>query len=206
MIFGGKKSENFGKKRTRLGKEERAPFCVRTLIDSSRVSFHLGYYTMSRAAIVATFRAGGLLDERSPLNHLFTSPYTLSLLLPPPVLCCAYLWLLSRLPFCFFVLLGGFSSLQVFNFRSCRFVRERVCSVCERLQSMRARWICFPSRYRAPGSTICDSPCRCALLFLSLCRRADFLISWASLGFVRIVRATLVQFVNRWRIRFRAIL
>jgi len=49
-----------GKKRIRLAFQDRAPFCVRALIDSSRVSFFLGYYTISSAAIGAVFRASAL--------------------------------------------------------------------------------------------------------------------------------------------------
>jgi len=86
-MFMGKKTENFGRKRIRVAFQECAPLVVRTLIDSSRVIFHLGYSTISSAAIVATFRAGGLLGERSPLGSLFTYPH---LLMPPESLFLSY--------------------------------------------------------------------------------------------------------------------
>src|SRR5437667_2129202 len=125
---------------------------------------------MSRAAIVATFRAGVLWDERSPLRSLFTSPYTLSLQLSPPLLCCAYLWLLSRLSFCFFVLLRGFLFSSGFNFRSCRFVRPDGLSVCER---RRSTWLAgFPflriAAVSAQRSAISRVAVRC------FCRRGSY--------------------------------
>lgn len=98
---------------------------------------------MSRAAIVATFRAGGLLDERSPFSRLFTSPYTLSLQLSPPLLCCAYLWLLSRLSF---LLLCSSQGVFLILFRVLIFVRavgSDGLSVCEQVGLVRLAGFLF---------------------------------------------------------------